>query len=241
MNRDINLIDYHFQKSNLFFHLPIFDVIYFLGSGEGKIHRYRTVREDQECLIYALTLIRKEDDLLWESFEDLLVHSIREAASRAHGIFSFELLTFNLHKEVKSFQTQELSTVVVNASRKIKPGEKRLIQYSSVFGWLLKMVEEDWGKITFKTSVEIYKDRPVFLDLYLRHLLKSASFANQPVIFFVNDISLQPIYDPQNKDQQDRLSKLMAEQTENTIEFLPEVYIQDANGVRELMSGSQVA
>ena len=56
----------------------------------------------------------------------------------------------------------------------------------------------------------------------------------------MTDLSMQPLFDAANQKQQDFLKKLVDEKARDTIEFLPEIYIQDKNGVRELMSGTTV-
>jgi hypothetical protein len=56
----------------------------------------------------------------------------------------------------------------------------------------------------------------------------------------LNDLSQNPIFDPENKMQQLRLKKVIANLIPNSIEFIPEVYIQDKNGARELLSGSKL-
>ncbi|MDP2653757.1 MAG: hypothetical protein Q8Q08_06970 [Candidatus Omnitrophota bacterium] len=237
----INLIDAHFQNSSLFRHLPIFDVIHYHGHPDGKVQLYKAVREEQECHLLALTVIRKEEDFLWDSAEDLLERSMYEAAARVHGIYTFDLLTFDIHNEVKTFNYAELVTMVAGNSRKIPPGEQRLVKYSSAYGILQKMVAEEWGKIVFKTSVDIYKDKPVFLDLLIKKLFQlSGPYAHKPLIILLNDLSSEPIFNPGDKDQQKRLAAVVNEQSQSTIDFLPEVYIQDKNGARELLSGTEV-
>jgi len=238
--KPLNLIDAHFQNSNLFCHLPIFDAIYYDGHPEGKIQRYKAIREDQECTLLALTIIRKEEDILWEAAEDLLVRSVQEAAARVQGVFTFDLLTFDVHHETGNFNYGELGTLILNHSLKTKPGEQRLIKYSSAYGLLQKLVVEPWGKITFKTSVEVFKDKPAFLYTLINRLFKLVELARSPLIILLNDVSSNPVYNSDNKDQQRFLSKVIAEKRESSIEFLPEVYIQDKDGVRELMSGSIV-
>ena len=240
MPKQLNLIDSHFQNSNLFAHLPVFDAIYYEGHPEGKVQKYKAVREDQECVLLALTIIRKEEDILWDGIEDLLTRTIVGAASKVHGIYTFDLLTFDIHKELKTFNYNELIALIINHSRKLPPGEQRLIKYSSAYGILQKMVVEDWGKITLKTSVEIFKQKPESLDTVVRNLFNLAAFSNKPLILWVHDMSSEPVFDPNNKLQQDLLAAAMKEQADNAIEFLPEVYLQDKNGVRELLSQTEV-
>jgi hypothetical protein len=236
-NPPINLIDSQFQHSLLFEYLPLFDAIFYEGHPEGHIQRYKALREDQECILIALSIIRKEEDFLWAACEDLFERTVRASAPRLHGIFTYDLLSFDLHREVKTFKYDELATMLAKTGFELKPGEQRLIKYSSAYGILQKMVPESWGKITLKTAVEVYKDKPIFLNLLIKRLFKYVSFAHNPVIILVHDLSSEPIYDPENQEQQRLLRELMDAQSKETIEFLPEVYIQDKNGARELLSG----
>lgn len=240
MPKLLNLIDSHFQNSNLFNHLPIFDAIYYEGHPEGKVQKYKAVREDQECLLLALTVIRKDEDVVWQSAEDFLTNSMFEAASRMHGVYTFDLLTFDIQKEVKTFNYNELIYLIINHSRKLPPGEQKLIKYSSVYGILQKLVVEDWGKVTLKTSVEVFKQKPQHLDSVVRQLFRLGEFSHKPLIVVIHDLSTQPIYDPNDKIQQELLMSAVNKQAGNTMQFLPEVYISDKNGVRELLSQSQV-
>ena len=127
---------------------------------------------------------------------------------------------------------------MINHARKLAPGGLRLVKYSTCYGLLQKLVVESWGKITFKTSVEIFADKTSFLDLLIKQLLKNFAFLNDPGILFLNDLSQAPLFDPKDSLQQSRLAKVIQDQIPQSIEFPPEVYIQDKNGVRELLSGS---
>ena len=236
----LNLIDAHFQNSNLFHHLPIFDAIYYQGHPEGKVQLYKAVREEQPCTLWALTIIRQEEDFLWASAEDFLQRSVIEAASRVHGVYTFDLLTFDIHKEVKTFNYNELQYLMASHSRKIKPGEQRLIKYSSAYGILQKLGDETWGKITLKTSVEVFKHRPQQLDTVIRKLFHLAGLPHGPLTLLINDLSSEPLYDPGDEAQQKLLKAVLESQAKSALEFLPEVYIQDKNGVRELLSGTIV-
>lgn len=238
--KPINLIDAHFQISNLFNHLPIFDEIYYHGHPQEHVQLYKAVREGQGCTLLAITVIRKDEDVLWASAKDFLERSVREAAFKVQGIFTFDLLTFDIYKETKTFDYNELGQLIINHSLRIKPGEQRLIKYSSAYGLLQKMVDEHWGRILFKTSVEVFGDKPSFLYALVKRMFKSADFSRDPVIALVNDLSITPLYNPDDEKQQALLEKLIDEQSRNSIDFVPEVYIQDKNGVRELISRTVV-
>lgn len=239
-NEPINLIDAHFQLSNLFKHLPVFDRIHYLGHPDGKIQLYKAFREDQECTLLAITVIRKEEDFLWAAAEDLLNRCVQEAAARVQGKFIFDLLTFDIHAELNTFNFNEFGALITNHSRKIQPGEQRLVKYSSAYGILQKLIVEPWGKITFKTSVEVTKDKPNLFYLLIKRLFKLNSFPRNPLVILINDVSSDPIYNSEDQSQQEFLGKLIAEQSKDTIEFLPEVYVKNKHGVRELALGSVI-
>ena len=50
----------------------------------------------------------------------------------------------------------------------------------------------------------------------------------------------QPLFDAADATQQERIQKVIEKQIPKSIEFLPEVYIQDRNGVREMLSNSVI-
>jgi len=73
--------------------------------------------------------------------------------------------------------------------------------------------------------------------LLIKQLLKDYIFPREPVILLLNDISQNPVFDPGNSVQQERLKKVIAGLVPNSMEFVPEIYVQDKNGARELLSG----
>lgn len=237
MNKKIDLINGGIQHSNLFLHMPLFDEIYYEGTLETKVRKYSALREAEVCRILVLNVIRQEEDIIWDAVEDLIKRSVIDAAAAVRGVYLFDLLTMDIHKEVKTFNPQELMAVLLKHSQQMRPGEMRLIKYSSVYGLFQKLVHEDWGKITFKTAVEVFKDKPYFLDLLIKRLIKNFEFANDPGILLLNDLSQAPLFDANDLQQQERVHAMIKAQIPKSIDFPPEVYIQDKNGVRELLSG----
>lgn len=236
----VNLIDGEMQNSNIFCHLPRFDEIYYDGYLEGKVRKYRAIREDLPCHVLTLNVIRKDEEVIWQAFQDLIKRSVIDAAHAVRGVYVFDVLTKNIHQEVKTYNHNEITTMIINHARKCTPGEKRLIKYSSIYGILHKLNAVDWGKMTLKTAVEVFKDKDSFFDLMLKQLIKNFEFASEPGLLLINDLSQNPIYNAEDETQHKRLTALMAKQIPTSIEYPPEVYIQDLNGIRELYSGLQV-
>ena len=236
----MNLIDFGFQNSNLFQHMPLFDEISYVGHNEDKVRQFKAVREGQACKILALNFIRNDEKILWDAVEDFVKRSTINATSSVRGVYIFDLLTIDIHKEIKTFKHAEFTTVIINTASKLAPGQIKMVKYSSAYALIQKTISEDWGKITFKTAVNVFKDKPDYLDLLIKQLLGDFIFPRDPVILLLNDLSQNPVFDPQNKMQQARLKKVMADLIPNSIEFIPEVYIQDKLGARELLSGCKL-
>ncbi len=238
--KDYNLIDGGIQHSNLFLHMPLFDEINYLGLPEAKVRKYRAEREDMPCTMLALNIIRKDEDFLWEAVADFVKHSVATAALGVRGVYVFDLLTLDIHQEINNFNQNEFATVILNTARKLQPGQLRLVKYSSAYGILQKLVHEDWGKITLKTAVDVFKDKPQFLDLLIKRLIKNFEFAHDPGILLLNDLSKAPLFDAKDAIQQERIQKVIEKQIPKSIEYVPEVYIQDRHGVREMLSNSVI-
>ena len=215
--------------------MPLFDEISYVGHNGEKVRQYKAIREDQPCNLLALNFIRKDELILWDAVEDFLKRSTINAASSVRGVYIFDLLAIDIHKESKTFKHAELTTVIINVASKLAPGEIKMIKYSSVYALVHKTVASDWGKITFKTAVDVFKDKPDYLDILINQLLKDYIFCRDPVILLLNDLSLNPVFDLGNEKQQTRIQKVIANLIPNSIEFIPEVYIQDKNGARELL------
>jgi len=236
----LDLLNYGFQNSNLFKYMPLFDTIEYVGHDEEKVRRYRAEREGQSCIILSLNFIRNDEKILWEAVEDFIKRATSSAASSVHGSYIFDLLTIDIHKEIKTFNLAELSAVITNTAIKLAAGQVKMIKYSSAYALIQKTVDFEWGKIAFKTAVNVFKDKPDYLDLLIKQLLSGFTFSHDPVILLLNDLSQNSIFDPQNQTQQTRLKKVIADLIPQSVEFIPEVYIQDKNGARELLSGSEL-
>ncbi|MDP2905866.1 MAG: hypothetical protein Q8O22_06170 [Candidatus Omnitrophota bacterium] len=236
----MNLIDSGFQNSNLFTHMPRFDEISYIGHNEEKVRQYRAVRESQACVFLALNFIRNDEKILWEAIEDFVKRSTISAVAGVRGIYIFDLLTIDIHREIKTFRHAEFTAVIMNTAAKLAPGQVQMIKYSSAYALIRKTVDADWGKINFKTAVNVFKDKPDYFFILIKQLLEGYMFPRDPVILLLNDLSQNPVFDPQNQTQQAGIKKIMADLIPNSMEFIPEVYIQDKLGARELLSGSKL-
>lgn len=237
----INLAEFEFCKSNLLMHLPRFDEIYYNGIIADQINHYRAIREQEQCSLYSVSLIRKEEDVLISGVKDLFVTCLKTAAMSMRGNFIFEVLSFDVQKEINSFDLNQLATLLINKSFKMSVGEKVIVKYSTVYAFFQKISDSPWGKIKLKTSIECFKDDPKFADIFLKQILKRIEFSNDPCVILIHDLSTNPILDLNNEVQSERISILMEKQKDNFIEFMPEIYWQDKKILKEFLTGDVIS
>lgn len=227
------LSDDEIRTLDVFRPLPKFSSVSFKGLIQDRILHFEAAREDDILTILATAIIRGEEKFLWESCEDLLKRSVEEAAARVSGVYRFDMLSFNVHREINTFNPQELSQMILNHSRKLKIGEERFIKYSSSFGVIKKLAQEDWGKVVLRSFVEVFNKEPAQLDLTVKQLMAVPAPQQGPKVLVIHDLSQEPIFNRGNAGQQDRLQKLRNKQAD-LFESRPDVYLIDKNGCVEL-------
>lgn len=187
---------------------PKSEPLYYVGEGPAPFHKYLTAGSTGETTILAASVIRREEAEVWNAEKDLLNRAVKEAALQARGIFTFQVLSFNALREMATFNTGELGQLLANTSRTLRPGEEKLIQYSSVYGVLRKLVDEPWGKMLISTSVEILPESSNAIYAVMARVLKKIDQSPVPTRILINDLSSVPLYDAYCPDQRSELIKL---------------------------------
>ena len=232
------LFDTDIHSSPTFAYLPKFSAVNYKGFISDKIQYFETEREGMQCTVLGSMIIRKDDKYVWEACDDLLGRAVKDASHSVYGVYRYDLLGFDVHREINAFNFQDLTTLVVNHSRKLDNGQEELIKYCSSYGMLRKMSTQDWGKTVFNSNVEVFNNEIEKLDLYVKKFLSVGSINRkfkEPVTVVINDQSLNPVFDKKNEVQCDRLKKMFDKFLEK-FEIRPEIYINDKNGSTELVS-----
>lgn len=212
----LNLVEYDILSSPAFKGLPQFQTVEFKGFIKEKLPLFQAEEKGndpgQTVNVVVANIIRREDKFVWESCADLLARSVQSAQDITRGMFRFDVISFDVHNEIRSFNPQELAQLLANHCRKISVGEMRPVKYSSLYGVLTKILEEEWGKIILQPAVEVFLKEPEQLDLYVKHLLKLTAGLTGRTIIMVHDLSLEPILNSGNEGQKQRIHKLLSAQ-----------------------------
>jgi hypothetical protein len=210
-----------------------------------------TEAEDKLRPLYLAAIISKEEKMAWQSFQDVLEHTMGIAQNSMRGFFGFDILCVDIQTGIRNFNPNDLSKLIVNHARDLGPDQKALIRYGQLFALLHYRAPAEWGKIEVKTHVEFFSQessgalsndvseasvRAALLgggdskkksggqfDLLLKKLLKESG-GESNAIYIVHDLSVQPIWDETNEIQQERVRTWLEKEGQARGGNAPEIY-----------------
>jgi len=210
-----------------------------------------TAAEEDPRPLYLASIISKEEKMAWQSFQDVLDHTMGLAQAVMHGFFGFDVLSVDIQSGIRNFNPNDLSRLIINHARDLGPDQKTLIRYGQLFALLHYRAPADWGKIEVKTHVDFFsqelapslstgateasvreallggnvkkKSQGGQFDLLLKKLLnESGKEAN--AIYLVHDLSVRPLWDPAHKIQQQRVHTWLEKEKQARSGNIPEIY-----------------
>jgi hypothetical protein len=162
--------------------LPPFQSAVYEGEAIPKVLRFQCLQEDREVPVYLASVMTREEGPVWKCCREMIEHALKLAAQQMKGFYGYELIAARLSAGLEHFNPQDFSKLLANHGAKMSPGQKRLIQYGSVWGLLTQRIPEDWGKIEFKTFVETAAQLPERPQAYVRSLLKKLRPAPEALV-----------------------------------------------------------
>ncbi|MCB9800264.1 MAG: hypothetical protein H6757_05860 [Candidatus Omnitrophica bacterium] len=224
------------SKAPCFLRLPWLSAFTYRGKLNPKTYLFDVLSERGPARLILSTLIEKEQADIWKSCHAMLERTFKTAALGIKGFFGFDLITLDLHQGMQHFNWDMLSQLIANHCRKMQTGEVRLIQYASLYGVLHKRMQEDWGKIEFKSGIEVYTQAPEKFDLHLKKMLREAADrkGEKPDVFLVSDFGQMPIFKFGDETQTGRLKKFLESVCENQKETMPDIYVTHKDQTVEL-------
>lgn len=201
----------------------------------GKCHHFCLHKETQTQSLFCAWMILKEDALAWTSFRELWDQALKLAASQMRGFFGLELFFLDLKEGLSGFHPGNLTELIVNHSKKLEVGAQVLIRYASLWMVLSKRTNEDWGKIDFKSRVDVVT-KPGPLDLTLKKMAQEASDLakeSQPPIFLIMDLGEIPVFKFGSEEQTERIHKWFTDLQKKN-ENIPEIYFYHQGKLTDL-------
>ncbi|OQA57596.1 MAG: hypothetical protein BWY42_00444 [Candidatus Omnitrophica bacterium ADurb.Bin277] len=182
-------------QADIFSGLPPFQSIVYCGPVTAKLLRFEVSDGTSEKQLYLASIVPPTEKPAWCSFQDLLAHSVMLARSGLQGIFGLDLLTADIHQGVRHFNPKEYAGLLINHSKELGPGVRRMVRYGQLFALLQKRAPADWGKIDVMTHVEIIYPEKTRRKNYLRKLVRETGGAPDS-IYLIHQLGARPVWGP---------------------------------------------
>jgi hypothetical protein len=215
-----------------------------------KILRFEVTAETGTRPLYLTAIISKEEKMAWQSFQDVLDHTMTLAQSGVRGFFGFDVLSVDLQQGMQNFNPRALSQLIINHARELGPDQKGLVRYGQLFALLHYRAPANWGKIEVKTHVDFFSQAAASaevteasvlaalkgsgsknknssgdqLDLLLKKFLKESG--QEPgAIYMLHDLSVHPVWDPSHQVQQQRVWDWLEKEKQARSGSIPDVFL----------------
>ena len=236
-------------QAHVFAGFPGWKTITYQRERTPKILQFEVTQEAGARPLYLASIISKEEKMAWQSFRDVLEHTMTFAQIGLRGFFGFDVLSVDIQNGIRNFDPKALSQLIINHARSLGPDQKTLIRYGQVFALLHYRAPAEWGKIEVKTHVDFFSQTAASpevteasvraalmgsgtknknspgdqLDLLLKKLLKESG-QEPDAIYLLHDLSLRSIWDPANELQQQRVRVWLEKEQQSRQGVLPEIY-----------------
>lgn len=231
------------KSSSVFQYFSNLDTVVFQGAYQGKVMVFSTLEQSQKGKLFMMSIIRREEMELWQSFRGLIEDIFSSLESKLVGIFRFELISLAMSEDLQKFQWKEFSCGMSDLAKEIPVGGSRFVQYCSLLGVLTKLAYEEEGRIQFDPHVQIIDREPQELDVVLEKLIafdrNEAAFSGKRRFVFY-DLSRRSLYNPNHLDQSRRLQNLNKKLDAFETSSFNEIVIVDGNGRHTLFVKSQM-
>lgn len=215
-----------------------------------KILQFEVSEETGSRPLYLASVISKDEKMAWQSFQDVLEHTVGLAQNGLRGFYGFDVVSIDIQSGIRNFDPKALSQLIVNHARDLGPDQKVLIRYGQLFALLHYRAPAEWGKVEVKTHVEFFRQAAASpdvteasvraalmgsgaksknspgdqLDLLLKKLLKESG-QESSAIYFLHDLSVHPVWNPENGLQQQRVRVWLEKEKQAREGILPEIYL----------------
>ncbi len=236
-------------QANLFSFFPSWKSIEYRGEVTPKVLRFEVVEGEENRPLYLAVLISREEKMAWQSFLDVMDHTMVLAQAGLRGFFGLDVLSVDIRAGLQQFNLADFARMIVNHSKTLGPDGKVLIRYGQLFTLLHYRAPAEWGKIEVKTHAEFFsqgsasgevseasvraalmgvgsknkKSASDQLDLFLKKLLRDSGQESR-AIYLVHDLSAQPLWDSAHELQSERVRAWLEKEKQSRQGTLPEIH-----------------
>ncbi len=156
--------------------------VFWLGNTGGR-RRYRLVdSENKESEIAVIVCLSDDEKIIFRAFQDWFSAAIKKISEASRGYFTFDVLQFAVGDEPWSWS--DFAALMIAHAKKLGVGDRRLIQFGSLWGVLNKHTDADFGRIESKLSLDFFKASPDALARFVKKQMASPVAAQAGAVIF---------------------------------------------------------
>jgi len=197
-------------EASVFSKLKPCQSIEFQNAVTPKVLKFRVVTEEGERALYLTAVISKDEKPMWQSFQELLSHSVKLAAQSMQGIYGLDVLSANIQQGIQHFNIQSFAALLMNHGKQLSYGQKKLIRYGQVFCLLHKRAPADWAKFEISDHVEIVDFEKTRLYTFLKKVFKAGN-QDSGAIYLIHDLGRKNVWHLERELQVPKFSDFLRE------------------------------
>lgn len=132
--------------------------MFWLGNNGSQQHFRLLNPEKIEMHVCVVPTLSEDEKIIFRGFQDWFAAAIRKLSETCRGYFTFDVLQFAVGDEPWSWN--DFTALLRAHALKLGVGERRLIQFGSLWGVLERRTEADFGRVESKLNLEFCKPSP---------------------------------------------------------------------------------
>lgn len=114
-------------QAQIFSGFPSWKTLTYKKELTPKILRFEVSgTEETPSPLYLASVISREEKMAWQSFQDVLEHTVGLAQNGLRGFFGLDILCVDIRTGIRNFSPNDLSRLIMNHARDLGPDQKHL-------------------------------------------------------------------------------------------------------------------
>ncbi len=138
----------------------------------------------------VMSFLSEDEKIIFRAFQDWFAASMRKVSDAARGYYTFDVLQYQIGDAPWSWN--DFTALLTAHAKKLAVGERKLIQFGSLWGVLYKRTEAEFGRVESKLHLDFCKPAPEAVARFIKK--QSAKIITAPLTLIVfRDLSRTPL------------------------------------------------
>lgn len=209
--------------------------VHYRGCTPDYVQCFELTGIGQSSFCALVQTIGAGEETFWLSVKEIWSQAVKVAETALFGSFELQMITAGSINAEHMLNISNLSTLIINHARKLKPGEAAAVSYSGYWFRLKYLAPLDWGKITFKPNFQIFRQEREKFDMVLKKALKAFDVWLPDSMIVVQDFSQDPLFRFGEDVQTAKLAKFFSKESQKLNLLRGVFYLNDKRGDCDLL------